>query len=73
MNNTLNVMNWSVAYPEIWLLGSSSDSAIWAVYPSAKYVMPRLRVLLDFLGDWFRDVGTVPVPERSRLVGTTAP
>ena len=21
MNNTLNVMNWSVAYPEIWLLG----------------------------------------------------
>ena len=51
----------------------SSDSAIWAVYPSAKYVMPRLRVLLDFLGDWFRDVGTVPVPERSRLVGTTAP
>lgn len=32
----------------------SPGSAIWAVYPSSRYVMPRLRVLLDFLADWFR-------------------
>lgn len=31
------------------------DSAIWAVYPGPKHVLPKLRVLLDFLGDWFRN------------------
>jgi DNA-binding transcriptional LysR family regulator len=31
------------------------DAAIWAVYSSAKHVLPRLRVFLDFLGDWFRN------------------
>jgi DNA-binding transcriptional LysR family regulator len=31
-------------------------SAIWALYPKSKYVLPKLRVLLDFLGDWFRDL-----------------
>lgn len=34
---------------------TDSTSAIWAVYPSAKHVLPKLRVLLDFLGTWFRD------------------
>jgi DNA-binding transcriptional LysR family regulator len=33
----------------------SANSAIWAVYPSTKHVLPKLRVLLDFLADWFRD------------------
>jgi DNA-binding transcriptional LysR family regulator len=33
----------------------ASNAAIWALYPSAKHVLPRLRVLLDFLADWFRD------------------
>jgi len=32
-----------------------SNSAVWAVYPSAKHVLPKLRVLLDFLAAWFRD------------------
>lgn len=32
----------------------SGKSAVWALYPSAKHVLPRLRVLLDFLADWFR-------------------
>lgn len=32
-----------------------SNSAVWAVYPSAKHVLPKLRVLLDFLAVWFRD------------------
>jgi DNA-binding transcriptional LysR family regulator len=32
----------------------SGDAGIWAVYPGPKHVLPKLRVLLDFLGDWFR-------------------
>lgn len=40
----------------------ASDAAIWAVYPSSRYMLPRLRVLLDFLGDWFRDLAAPPVP-----------
>lgn len=31
-------------------------SAIWALYPRTKHVLPKLRVFLDFLGDWFRDL-----------------
>ena len=31
------------------------NAAIWAIYPTNKHVLPKLRVLLDFLGDWFRD------------------
>lgn len=33
----------------------ASDSAIWALYPKSKHVLPKLRVFLDFLGEWFRD------------------
>jgi DNA-binding transcriptional LysR family regulator len=33
----------------------ASGSAIWALYPKSKHMLPKLRVFLDFLGDWFRD------------------
>lgn len=33
-----------------------SNTGIWALYPGPQHVLPRLRVLLDFLGDWFRDL-----------------
>ena len=33
----------------------STNSALWALYPSAKHVLPRMRALLDFLANWFRD------------------
>jgi hypothetical protein len=33
----------------------TANAAIWAVYPGSKHQMPKLRVLLDFLGQWFRD------------------
>jgi DNA-binding transcriptional LysR family regulator len=33
----------------------SSSSAIWAVYPSSKHMLPKLRSLLDFLAEWFKD------------------
>lgn len=34
----------------------NTNAAVWALYPSAKHVLPRMRVLLDFLADWFRQV-----------------
>lgn len=33
----------------------STNSAVWAVYPSSKHVLPKLRVLLNCLAEWFRD------------------
>ena len=33
----------------------STDSSIYALYPGKKHVLPKLRVFLDFLGDWFRE------------------
>lgn len=36
-----------------------SNSAVWAVYPSAKHVLPKLRVLLNFLAVWFREPGRI--------------
>ena len=35
----------------------ATNAALWALYPSAKHVLPRMRALLDFLADWFRDAG----------------
>lgn len=32
------------------------DAGIWAVYPNSKHVLPKLRVLLDFLAQWFRKI-----------------
>jgi hypothetical protein len=33
----------------------TTNAGVWALYPSAKHVLPRMRVLLDCLADWFRD------------------
>jgi hypothetical protein len=33
----------------------NTNAAVWALYPSAKHVLPRMRVLLDFLATWFRE------------------
>jgi len=33
----------------------TTNVAVWALYPSAKHVLPRMRVLLDFLATWFRE------------------
>jgi DNA-binding transcriptional LysR family regulator len=35
---------------------AASNAALWALYPSSKHLLPRMRALLDFLADWFRDV-----------------
>jgi DNA-binding transcriptional LysR family regulator len=34
----------------------TANAAVWALYPSAKHVLPRMRVLLDFLAVWFRQI-----------------
>jgi DNA-binding transcriptional LysR family regulator len=34
---------------------SGNDAAIWAVYPSNRYLLPKLRVFLEFLSEWFRE------------------
>lgn len=31
------------------------DSAIWAIYPSNRHVLPKLRVFLEFMSDWYKD------------------
>ena len=42
----------------------NTNAAVWALYPSAKHVLPRMRVLLDFLGTWFREArGEERAPE----------
>lgn len=33
----------------------ASESAFWALYPSSRHQLPKLRVFLDFLADWFRE------------------
>ena len=33
----------------------ASNAAVWALYSSAKHLLPRMRALLDFLAEWFRD------------------
>lgn len=37
-----------------------AKSAVWAVYPRPKHVLPRLRVLLDFLAGRFRAAASTP-------------
>ena len=41
------------------------DVGVWALYPSGKHVLPRLRVLLDFLADWFRETRAKSLGESS--------
>jgi DNA-binding transcriptional LysR family regulator len=33
---------------------TATNSAVWALYPNTRHVLPKLRVFLDFLGLWFR-------------------
>jgi DNA-binding transcriptional LysR family regulator len=43
------------------------NTAVWALYPSGRHMLPRMRVFLDFLAQWFRDArdqpGDAPVLE----------
>lgn len=48
-----------------------TNSAVWAVYPSSKHVLPKLRVLLDFLAGWFREACNER-PQPVKAVGPSA-
>ena len=41
-------------------------SRVWALYPSSKHVLPRMRMLLDFLAEWFRDARGKPTNGSTR-------
>jgi DNA-binding transcriptional LysR family regulator len=41
------------------------DSAVWAVYPGPKHVLPKLRVFLDFLAEWFRMAQEAPAEKHA--------
>ncbi|MFM9942483.1 MAG: LysR family transcriptional regulator [Hyphomicrobiaceae bacterium] len=52
----------------------ASASAIWALYPSARHVLPKLRVFMDFLAEWFRDPANANTINGARLATVpTAP
>jgi DNA-binding transcriptional LysR family regulator len=38
---------------------AGGQSAVWAVYPSSRHVLPKLRVFLEFMATWFRDDRTL--------------
>jgi DNA-binding transcriptional LysR family regulator len=40
----------------------TANAAVWALYPSAKHVLPRMRALLDFLAVWFRQIRGPELP-----------
>jgi DNA-binding transcriptional LysR family regulator len=42
----------------------TTNAAVWALYPSSKHVMPRMRVLLDFLATWFREARAEEQPAK---------
>ena len=33
----------------------NDDTGVYAVYPSARHLVPRVRVFVDFLSEWFRE------------------
>jgi DNA-binding transcriptional LysR family regulator len=50
----------------------ATPSAIWALYPSTRHLLPKLRVFLDFLGQWFRENPNVAVPSAAGFVPASA-
>ncbi|MDX2258909.1 MAG: LysR family transcriptional regulator [Hyphomicrobiaceae bacterium] len=52
---------------------TTGDSAIWAVYPRTRHMLPRTRAFLDFITDWVREgadrdaASEVPRFDRSKV------
>ena len=38
---------------------TTGKSAIWATFPKTRHMLPRLRVLIDFLADWLKQPGDI--------------
>ncbi len=41
--------------PVLTEFDTSGDSAVWAIFPKSKNMLPRMRVFLDFLADWLQE------------------
>lgn len=52
--------------------GIEAQSAIWALYPRSRHILPKLRVFLDFLGDWFREERTGPATPKATAASSSA-
>ncbi len=50
----------------------AGNVAVWALYPSVKHMLPRMRMLLDFLTEWFRDARAKPGSSEARSVPPVA-
>lgn len=48
------------------------NTAIWALYPSGRYVLPRLRVFLDFLAEWFKSARASGATDGVARIGLAA-
>jgi DNA-binding transcriptional LysR family regulator len=51
---------------------TGNASAIWAVYPSNRHLLPKLRVFLDFMSHWFRDEMVPSLAAQSPAVGQSS-
>jgi DNA-binding transcriptional LysR family regulator len=54
----------------------ATNAALWALYPSSKHLLPRMRALLDFLAEWFRDAKSdtgIPAVGNLAAVAESAP
>lgn len=47
---------------------TATNSAIWALYPSSRHVLPKLRVFLDYLGVWFREDPQSEAAQRPKII-----
>lgn len=41
--------------PVLTEFDTSGDSAVWAIFPKTKHMLPRLRAFIDFLSDWLKE------------------
>ncbi len=38
---------------------AGNDAAVWAIYPSSRHILPKLRVFLNFMAAWLKDASAL--------------
>lgn len=55
---------------------TTGESAVWAIFAKSRHMLPRLRVLIDFLSDWVKDssraTGKLAAPAVVRTASSAA-
>jgi DNA-binding transcriptional LysR family regulator len=46
-------------FPDLSVTATTFDTAAWLVYPSRSYLPAKVRVMIDFLKERFRDEGAL--------------